>query len=96
MIGDQTEKRRHQQSSHVGAGHLDADHSLGPFCPEMRRGGVDDAGIDRRASKPDDDQSGKGNGLSKGKDHNQYSKPDETLPQTDHLHVIQFQGDQTA
>ena len=58
MIGDQTEKRRHQQSSHVGAGHLDADHSLGFFRAEMARRGMDNGRIDRRASKSHQDQTG--------------------------------------
>ena len=58
MIGQKAEKRRHQKTSYVRAGHLDADHSLGFFRAEMARRGMDNGRIDRRASKSHQDQTG--------------------------------------
>ena len=59
VIGKQTEQRRHDQIAHVGAAHLDADDGLRILCAEMRRGGVDDAGVDGRTAQPHQHKPGK-------------------------------------
>lgn len=57
VVGDQPEQGRHQAVAHIGAGHLHADDGLRAFRAEVRRCGVDDAGIDGSAAQPHKDQA---------------------------------------
>ena len=52
MVGNQTEKGRHQGCTHIGACHLDTNQGLRLIRAEMLRGGMDHTGVDRSAAKP--------------------------------------------
>ena len=60
MLCDQAEHRRHAHRPDIGAGHLHADDGLRLVFAEIRRRGVDDARINRRAAESDDHQTDNG------------------------------------
>jgi len=90
VIGKQTEQRRHDQIAHVGAAHLDADDGLRILCAEMRRGGVDDAGVDGRTAQPHQHKPGKRKDLRTGQQQGGNANAQYRKPQTDHLVIAQF------
>lgn len=57
MVGDETEQRRHQQCSDIGAGHLDTNECLRSVGAKVSWCGVDDAWIDRCTAEADKDKT---------------------------------------
>ena len=74
MVGDQAENGRHDAESGVCAGHLYSDDGLRLIRAEMFRGGMNDAGIDRGAAKPDKDKAANCRGLPKGQEQQKDAK----------------------
>ena len=62
----------------------------------MIRRRVDDAGIYRRASQSDQNQPCKGYDVRTGQEHDNDAGCNNSLPQTDHLYIIQFHCNKTA
>ena len=96
VIGKQTEERRHDQIAHIGAAHLDADDGLRILCAEMRRGGVDDAGVDGRTAQPYQHKPCQRKGLRTGQQQGSNAHAQHRKPQTDHLVIAQLQGQKAA
>ena len=59
IFSQQSKKRRHKTAADVGKRHLDTDDSLAEISSKVSRGLMDNGRIDRSASKPDEDQTGK-------------------------------------
>ena len=57
---------------------------------------MDHAWIDRRTSQPNDDKACQRSHFSKGQNHDQNSRCDNSLSQTDHLDIIELHGNKSA
>ena len=57
---------------------------------------MDHAWIDRRTSQPDNDKACQRSHFSKGQNHDQNSRCDNSLSQTDHLDIIELHGNKSA
>ena len=90
VVGKHAEQRRHGKIAHIGAAHLDADDGLRILCAEMRRGGVDDAGVDGSAAQPYQHKPGQRKDLRPGQQQGGNAHAQHRKPQTDHLVVAQF------
>ena len=96
VVCQEAEHRRHEAGSHIGGGHLDADHGLGFVRPEVSRGGVNDGGINGGAAQTNHNQASQGSKAANGQRHAGDSQEDQSLAQTDHLGVIQLHGQKSA
>ena len=96
MVGQQAEGRGHQAGAGIGAGHLHADHGLGAFRPKVRRGAMDDGGVDGRAAQADDGQAHAGRRSPQGQRQRQHAHQGNAFAQADHLLVIELQGEEAA
>ena len=72
IVADQTEDGGHEGTSRIGACHLNAHDGLGIFPTEVGGGGVDNAGVNGRATQACDDKSRKGKQVGGGGDHNEH------------------------
>ena len=90
VVGQQTEQRRHGKIAHIGAAHLDADDGLRILCAEMRRGGVDDAGVDGRSAQPYQHKPCQRKDLRPGQQQGGNAHAQHRKPQTNHLVVAQL------
>lgn len=94
--GERAEERRHQRRAGIGACHLHADDRLRALCAEVGGRGVDQAGIDRRAAEPDEDQPGERGAVPDGEQHQQDAKRDNPQSQAHHLPVAELEGQKAA
>ena len=88
MVGQNAEKRRHEHRADVGGCHLDADDRLRLVPAEVCRSRVDDAGINRRTAKPNQDQASQCERLTCGEHHRHDAEQDQHLPHPDHALVV--------
>ncbi len=90
VVGKHAEQRRHGKIAHIGAAHLDADDGLRILYAEVRRGGVDDAGVDGRAAQPYQHKPGQRKDLRPGQQQGGNAHAQHRKPQTNHLVVAQL------
>ena len=88
--GNQAEQRRHETVAEIGAGHLNADHRLGPLRAEVAGGRVDQAGVDRRAAQPNQNQPRQGGIFPQRQQQGGDAEANDPLPHANQLRVTQL------
>ena len=97
VIAEEAEEGRHNGNARVGTGHLNANDGLRVFSAEVIGRGMDDAGVDGRASKTDDEKTRKGGPVGGEGDHNENKtcgKNDKT--RADKRLVVKFRGEEAV
>lgn len=96
VVCDHTEQRRHQAVANIGAGHLNPNDRLRPVRTEAARRCMNDTGIDRSTAKTNQQQPCQCHCFPKRQKKRRYPNRDDPLPHTNHLGIIEFQGQEAA